>query len=148
MAAVYDRLGVRFVYPENWKLSEDEAIDWPRSVSVESPLGAFWTVMIHPEETDLDEAVLETLEALKAEYEQVEIEEAEEEFADRPATGYDLQFFYLDLLITARVRGLQVGSQVIVVISQGEDRDFETLKEVFRAMTESLVRCDLPNATS
>lgn len=145
MAAVYDRLGVRFVYPENWKLQEDEAIEWPRSVSVESPLGAFWTAMIHAAGTDLKEALAETLEALKSEYDQVEFERADEEFAERRAEGFDLQFFYLDLLITARVRGLHVGDQVIVVISQGEDRDFEALKEVFRAMTESLVRCDLPS---
>lgn len=146
MAAVYDRLGVRFVYPENWRLEEDEAIEWPRCVTVESPLGAFWTVMVHPEGTDPDEATLETLAALKSEYDQIESEEADDEFDSRTVSGYDLQFFYLDLLIAARLRGLQVGEQTVVVLCQGEDRDFDTLKEVFNAMTESLVRCDLPES--
>ena len=27
MAAIFDKLGIRFLYPENWKLDESEALE-------------------------------------------------------------------------------------------------------------------------
>ncbi len=39
MPRVYDKLGIRFLYPDNWTLDEDEAIQGNRSVTALSPGG-------------------------------------------------------------------------------------------------------------
>ena len=119
MPASYDRLGVHFAYPENWRLEEEEAISWPRAVSVESPSGAFWSVMIHEEGTDPERIAEQTLEVLRGEYEEVEYEPIWEELGERPVKGYDLEFFYLDLLIRIQLRAfwLQLLAEAAVCLA-------------------------------
>ncbi len=140
MAAVFDRFGIRFSYPENWRLEEEEAIEWPRSVSVESPIGAFWNLMVHPAGTDIEEVAQVTLDALRGEYEQAEFQPVWDKIEGRPVKGFDVQFFFLDLVIEAQVRAFALEAATVVVLCQGEDRDFQQLEAVFQAMTLSLAR--------
>ena len=42
--------------------------------------------------------------------------------------GYDLAFYYLDLINTALIRSLQVGQTSYMIFCQAEDRDFEKLR--------------------
>ena len=37
MPAVYEKMGIRFMYPDNWTLDEEEALHGNQSVSVYSP---------------------------------------------------------------------------------------------------------------
>ena len=39
MPATYDKMGIRFLYPENWTLDEEDAVQGCKSVSVNSPKG-------------------------------------------------------------------------------------------------------------
>ena len=39
MAAIFDKLGIRFQYPENWTLDESEALAGDQAVTVFSPGG-------------------------------------------------------------------------------------------------------------
>ena len=52
MPAVYDKMGIRFLYPDNWQLDEEEALHGDQSVTVYSPGGAFWSIVLHPRSTD------------------------------------------------------------------------------------------------
>jgi hypothetical protein len=140
MAGVYDRLGVRFSYPENWRLEEEEAVEWPRSISVESPVGAFWNLLVHPAGTDIEEVAQATLDVLRGEYEQAEFQPVWDIIEGRKVKGFDVHFFFLDLVIDAQVRAFELDGATVVILSQGEDRDFEQLENVFKAMTYSLVR--------
>ena len=48
MPAVYEKSGIRFSYPENWIVDEEDATEGQTSISVSSPGGlAFWTIVIH-----------------------------------------------------------------------------------------------------
>jgi len=140
MSGVFERDGVRFSYPENWRLEEDEAVEWPRSVSVESPAGAFWNLIVHPAGTDVEALAQTTLEALRGEYEQAEYQPVWDKIEGRPMKGFDVQFIFLDLVVEAQIRAFALDDFVVVVLTQGEDRDFQALAEVFKAMTVSLVR--------
>ena len=138
MPAVYDKMGVRFLYPENWTLDESDAVAGRRSVSVYSPEGAFWTLALHNLSTDPKDLVNTVLSAVKKEYEDFESEPVSEEIAGNPVTGYDLNFYCLDLTNTALVRGFRTDSASCVVLCQAEDRDFKKVEPVFRAITTSL----------
>ncbi len=75
MPSEFDKLGIRFQYPDNWTLSEAAALAGCRSVSIFSPGGSFWAVSIHPRELDpvrLAEAAVETM---RTEYADLEVEE-------------------------------------------------------------------------
>ena len=52
MPAVYDKMGIRFLYPDNWALDEEDALQGNQSVSVYSPEGAFWSIVLHPKHAD------------------------------------------------------------------------------------------------
>lgn len=141
MAAQFDRLGVRFLYPENWVISEEQADSNPRIVSLESPEGALWTLSLHPDRGDpsvLTKKVLETLQA-EEEYVDFDIEPVRQRLADFEAEGYDLQFFCRHQVVSARIRGLNCGDFTLLILCQSEDREFERLEPVFRAITHSLL---------
>ena len=57
MPALYEQLGIRFEYPDNWVLDASEDQNSPASIAVASPSGAFWSVSIHPADEDLAEGV-------------------------------------------------------------------------------------------
>jgi hypothetical protein len=139
MPAVYEKLGVRFLYPDNWTLDEDEALHGNSSVTVQSPGGAFWSLVLHSASADPAELAATALRALKAEYQDSEAEPVSEQLNGRSISGYDLNFFYLDFTNTALIRAFRAAGASCLVLCQAEDREFEELALVFRAMTTSLL---------
>ncbi len=139
MPAVYEKMGIRFMYPDNWTLDEEEALHGNQSVSVYSPQGAFWSIALHPAAADPGELAVAALRTLKAEYEDTEAEVASEQIGGRPLSGYDLNFFYLDFTNTALIRSFRTPEATCLVLCQAEDREFEALAPVFRAITTSLL---------
>jgi len=140
MPAKFEKLGITFQYPDNWTLEEEDAQVGRGSVTVYSPDGAFWSVTLQPQGVDPDELARAALEAMKDEYGEIETERAAETIAGHRMVGYDLNFYYLDLTNTARVRSLRTRWATYTVFCQAEDRDFDKLHEVFQAITASLLR--------
>ncbi len=139
MPAVYEKMGIRFLYPENWSLDEEEALHGNRSVSVYSPQGAFWSIALHPPATDPDELAAAALRTLKGEYAESEAEPVCEQYGQRDVHGYDMTFFYLDFTNTALIRGFRTAQATCLVLCQAEDREFAEIEPVFRAITTSLL---------
>jgi hypothetical protein len=140
MPAVYEKLGIRFQYPENWTLDEIEALEGNDSVTVYSPGGGFWSIMIHPQGTPPAELVDAALEAMREQYDELDVESVAETIAGRELVGYDMHFFCLDLTNTALVRGFATEQGTYVVFYQAEDIEFSGIELVFRAITLSLLR--------
>ena len=139
MSAVYKNLGVEFAYPENWKITDEQASEWPRGVSLETPNGGFWWLQIHPATNPRDLAA-EVLNTMRLEYAELEAEPVTEMIGDADVVGFDMHFYCLDLLVTAQARSLQLGKVTLLILSQAEDREFERLAPVFQAMLVSLLR--------
>ncbi|MCC6125950.1 MAG: hypothetical protein IT426_13375 [Pirellulales bacterium] len=143
MPAHFNRYGVSFQYPDNWSLDEEEMEELPEenhSVTVYSPGGAFWSVTVHPRHSDPRKLIAAAVKALREEYEGLEVEEVEETCLNRDLIGYDCNFFCLDLTNTAQIRGLRNQIATYVIFCQAEDREFESLRKVFQAMTFSLLK--------
>jgi len=139
MTARYENLGISFMYPENWRIVDEESDDWPRGVSVQSPEGGFWELKIYPSLMDCDELTDQVLAAMRQEYAELESDAVNEDIVGVLAVGYNLTFFCLDLLVISRVRSLHVDSMTYLLTCQAENNEFEREKPVFDAITSSLL---------
>jgi hypothetical protein len=140
MAAIYDRLGIHFLYPENWTLSEDQLDPRFPSVTLSTPGGGFWLLQAHATSADPDALLAEVVGAMQQEYESLETEEVTERVGQFDAAGRDMNFYCLDLIVSARARCFRAGKRVLLVLYQAEQREFDELEPVFRAITLSLVK--------
>jgi hypothetical protein len=144
MPAVFDKLGIRFTYPENWRVDESEALGGECSVTVYSPGGSFWAVSLHAPETDPRNLVKAAVKALRETYQDLDDEPLTEEIAGHELAGSDVNFYCLDLTNTALVRSFHTPRFNGLVLCQADDREFAEIEPVFRAMTQSLL-LGLPN---
>ena len=138
MPAVYDNSEVRFLYPENWTLTEEETEEWPRSLSVQSPASGFWLLHVYPSRQDPKPLAKDAVAALREAYEDVECEDVAEKIGPVESVGYNLDFIYLDFVVHAEVRSFAVRERTYVVLCQAEVREFDALANVFRAITLSM----------
>ena len=140
MPAIFEGYGVRFAYPENWT-ADGWREDANRSeVTVSSEGTAFWTLSIHPLSETPQRLVETALEALREEYEDLEVEPANETVGSRQLQGVDVYFYCLDLTNTASLRGFRGHNASYLLLYQAEDREFDAMRAVFQAMTISLLR--------
>lgn len=136
MPSTFDDFGLRFLYPDNWQLQARESDDDSDSVTLEMPSGGFFSVTQYKGHQPI-EAVLEPIMvAMKAEYPDVEIEELDA--LEDESDSIEFRFYYLDLLIVARVTAMLLGEKTVVVQVQAESRDFDAGEPVFAAMLKSI----------
>lgn len=145
MPAIYYRHGMRFMYPENWTLEESDPIirgaSWTDyALTITSPGGGFWSVVRYAPGTNPEKYLNALLQTMQEEYQDVDVDLHSSLMEGRDVTGYDLNFFCLDLTNTALIRGISTPHATWVVYCQAEDREFAQIGEVFRAMTTSLIR--------
>ena len=140
MPASYDRFGIHFDYPDNWEVDSSDEQGDPASVTVASPSGAFWTVSIHPADADLSGLIDQVLCVLREEYDQLDVERVSQPLDDVELIGYDINFYCLDLISDATIRGFQTPRATYVMLCQAEDNEFQQFDLVFQAITISLLR--------
>ena len=139
MPITFDKLGIRFDYPDNWSLDE-EWDDQQQHVVVSSPETAFWQLSKHPPTAELEAIFDEALAAIRSEYKEMEAEAVREEFEDSELEGYNVNFYCLDFTNTAWLRALRTPDATYLVLCQAEDREFESTGQVFMAMLASMLR--------
>src|SRR5687768_9494304 len=99
----FERAGVRFQYPANWRIDVDDAADgW--TVTVQSPDTAFVLVSLRSEAETAAQVADETLEVLRAEYKELDAETALDSIGGQPAIGHDIDFVTLDTAIACWIR--------------------------------------------
>jgi hypothetical protein len=139
MPAMFDKLGIRFQYPDNWSLDESDALEGDPSVSVYSPGGSFWTVSIHPAQTAPLSLAKAAVKVMRHQYGDLDSEPVEERVEGQDLVGFDMNFICLDLTNTATVRSYATHDASYVVFCQADDREYEEVEAVFRAITRSLL---------
>lgn len=138
MFSVYDRHGLQLAYPANWTLQEEDSDDANLQLTISSPRTAFWTLAIYPDLHDLESLAEQAVEALRAEYPDLESEPVDEALAGVPLSGRDINFICLDLTNTTRIRVGHWGASTVLLLAQAEDRELDEADPVFKAMTLSL----------
>jgi hypothetical protein len=146
MPAVYEKLGVRFLYPENWAISDEQDEDWPRTVTLQSQDTGFWSLHVYPPDQEVKPIVKQLIAAIQEEFTDIEVLPAKETFGQTPTKGVDLAFFYLDLLVEAKIRCLSTPSSTLVWLYQAESREFEAIEPVFQAIAVSMLQTQVSRA--
>jgi len=137
--STYDKSGIHLAYPENWWLEEETDEEARLNLTVSSPNTAFWTLVVYAETLDLDNLLDQTLAALRQEYQEIEVADADQEIAGQTVRGKDASFFYLDLTSTTRLRALHRDASTYLILAQAEDREMTIAGAVFDAITQSLL---------
>jgi hypothetical protein len=142
----YIQNDIFILYPENWVLEESEIETASGSIQLTNNDGAFWLLKKYPVGANLDQIAQEVAEVMQEEYEDIEIDRFERILFDKTIIGFEMTFFYLDLMNLATVlcfeqNGLtyavfwQTGNQLII-------RNSETVpvEKVLEAITYSLLQ--------
>jgi len=140
MPAVFEHFGVRVLYPENWSLLDVEVEDWPRTVTLQSAETGFWTLHVYPPGQETQPLVEELTQAISQEFGELEVLPAKEVLGDTSTTGVDIAFFWLDLLVEAKIRYVHTPSATLLWHYQAENREFERIEPVFQAIAVSMLR--------
>ena len=140
MTTTYENHGLKFMYPENWTISDPSGDELPHQISVETPDGGLWAVSLFPVESETDELLKDAVAALEETYDEVEVSAAEDDFTPFQSQGVDAFFYCLDFVVSARVRVFSLPDQKLVVLYQAESREFDKQLDVFRAMTLSMLQ--------
>ncbi len=133
---------IEFLFPENWELAESyqetEGVEF--QVTLESPTGAMWLLTACRGLTQAASLIDELKQEVTRQFDSIEWLEVSDQLLGQDFSGLDGNFFSLDLLVAAQVRLLNVGTRILVILSQAESRDFERLQPVFRAIATSLLQ--------
>jgi hypothetical protein len=140
MPATYDRFGIRFLFPEDWGVTDEEGTGGLKTVSVQSASGAFWSVSMDYSARSSVELLRETLHTMREVYKEVEVTGFETVVAGQAASGYEMEFFCLDLMITAKAIAWRNGSRSVLVLYQAENREFDQKEGIFEAISTSLIQ--------
>ena len=137
MAAQFDEGGIRFRYPENWRLEREEN-DAGWTVSVQSPDTAFMLISLREDMPSTDRMAATALEALREDYPDLEADDCVDSVAGQPAVGHDIRFFSFDLTNTAWTRSIYSESGTLLVLCQANDLELEQHEPVLRSICASL----------
>jgi len=145
MTKIYNGLGLSCMYPENWSITEDTDDGRVLGFTLESPTSAFMTVTEYPWTVAPREAVEQAQEIMKLEYDNIEYDEIDPglEHDAKPladSRAVESNFYYLDLLVMSRFVAFTVDRKTFLVQIQAEDRDFQSLEMVFKAMLTSMLQ--------
>jgi hypothetical protein len=137
MVGTYEEEGIRFRFPENWRLErEDNEAGW--TVSLQSPETAFVTIGLYQDMLDAEGMAETALAAMRDDYPDLEAEDRVDSLAGRPAIGYDIRFFSFDLTNTCWIRSFYCSRGTVVVMCQVNDLEVEKNEPVLRAICASL----------
>jgi hypothetical protein len=137
MSAQFSDGGIRFQYPENWKLErEDTESGW--TVSVQSPQTAFLMVCFRDDMATTEEMAESALNALREEYPELEADECLDTIAGQPASGHDIRFFSLDLTNSCYTRSFYSDQGTVLVYWQANDLELAKTGPVLKAICASM----------
>lgn len=134
----YDRNGLRFAYPENWRLDERDEVGEPLDIHLETPGGGFWNLQLVPGGLSPGEASLQVLKGIEAEFMEVEHEGASLDLHGTIWHGFEVRFFCFDYLVEGRIWSCRAPGRTFVCHYQGEQAEFDKQDRVFQAVMASL----------
>ncbi|MCP3696933.1 MAG: hypothetical protein GY917_32375 [Planctomycetaceae bacterium] len=135
----YQQNGIQFLYPDNWKIIDEQSVSNPPSVTLQSPGTGYWSLTIYPDSYHPEQLAQEAVDAIQEEYGTVEIDPVTCNYGDQLASGYHMAFYCLDLIVNAQAMALRVGSQTVLFVYQAEDSEFRKLDPVFKALAVSVL---------
>ncbi len=133
----FQKDGISFQYPDNWRLTrEDAESGW--TVTIESPETAFFLLTLDADMPEIGLVLQTALDALRADYPDLEADDALESLAGQPALGHNIRFFSLDLTNTCCTRAFYTETGTVLILWQANDLELEQIEPVLHAIRASL----------
>jgi hypothetical protein len=136
LARRFEHDGLSLRYPDGWQLDR-ETSDGGWSLSLQSPGTAFLLLRCDSTMPTIEDMASTALEALEADYPELEAVPCVEPLAGQMAIGHDIQFFHFDLTNTCWTRSFYSDAGTVLVLCQTNDLEAEAVS-VLRAMCASL----------
>jgi hypothetical protein len=137
MDTTYQSHGVTFRYPGEWELTEEQT-DEQLSITVSSPLTAFWTLILFPDCPEPEDVVETALEAFHQEYSEMDEYPSQARVGRRATIGRDIDFVCLDVLNLARVRAFRTTGFTALVLFQLTEAEQDETGPILEMITRSL----------
>ena len=137
MEAIYKSHGIRFCYPEEWELSEQNEGE-QIAITVSSPLTAFWTVSLFPDRPDPADLVAAALDAFHEEYKELDDYPSKVRLCGCPTVAREIDFVCLELLNTAGIRAFRTRNFTVLVLFQLTEGERGETGPVLDSITRSL----------
>ena len=137
---VYEDHGVRFEYPSGWEL-EVAAEGSEATIAIQEPGGLAFTLVTTDESCpDPEDVAAAALEAMREEYPDLEAELTLETLGEYDTTGYDVEFFALDIANAATIRCFHTPRRTVLIFGQwtelGDNNLADLIRGVFRSVEE------------
>jgi hypothetical protein len=117
MQTLYQTDGLRFEYPPDWELTTEQLEDG-LSIMVSGAGTTFCSFLLMPDRPAVATVLKNALDAYRESYDEIDSEAVEGRIADRPARGYDVDFYCLELLNSAWLRAFRTGRYTVFMMFQ------------------------------
>ncbi|GHT33581.1 hypothetical protein FACS189427_07800 [Planctomycetales bacterium] len=140
----FENENISFLYPSNWQLEHTALNGIDDSIQLSNNSGSFWFLKKYPFGTNPEAIAREAVAAMEAEYKEIETEPFEKQAFGKIITGFDISFFYLDLVNSAKVLCFEDNGLVYAVFWQTGNQllirsdDSLPVEDVLEAITHSL----------
>jgi hypothetical protein len=137
MDTTYQSHGVKFRYPRDWELSEQQEGE-QISITVSSPLTAFWTLTLFLDRPDPGDIVAAALDAFHEEYAELDDYPSKTRLCKRPTVARDIDFVCLELLNSASIRAFRARDFTVLVLFQFTEGERDETGPILERITRSL----------
>jgi hypothetical protein len=137
MAALFERDGIRFRYPETWQIErEDSPNGW--TVSLQGPGTAFLVLSVDHEMPEVDAVAETALTALRDDYPDLEADPCVDTVAGQRAIGHEIRFFSFDLTNSCWTRSFYAAGGTCLLMWQVNDLELGQSEDILRAICASV----------
>lgn len=138
MPATFESLGIKFLYPDNWTITDRSAEEGIDGVTFDLPAGGFFSLERARNLSSNDELIDAIQAGIAKEYGEVERTVVDVPGALAGELTVDFQFYYLDLIIISRLMIARINDLKFVIQMQAESRDFDANEMVFQAILKQI----------
>lgn len=131
-------LGIRFRYPDDWRLSEEMGED-EVMITLSSPESAFWSATVMRHRPDPEDVLQAAIDVFREEYDDLDIAEMQTRLANRQVPAADVDFICFEMTSTAHLRAFRTGQFTVLLLSQSTDADIDDHEDTLAAISESLI---------
>lgn len=139
-AETYSRHGIRFDYPPEWEVQEQEQ-DNELLITVSSPATSFWTLGLFFDAPSPEHVLRTVINAFEEDYPELDAYQSQAVICGREAVARDLEFVCLEMLNGAWLRAVRMPSLTLLVMYQCTDYEREEFLPQLQGITQSL-SCD------
>jgi hypothetical protein len=141
MPQTFEQAELKFLYPENWQIVEQQTdSSICQSVALQNEGTIQWSVYRYNSQMDTEELIGQAVRAIHAEYEQHEETTSYQINAgDEKLVGIRMFFNFLDFILCMTAVTIFKNDATYLFVVQAENREYDENEIIFGALATSLL---------